>query len=190
MASHIIIDDFLSDFDSFREYCDGLDYSGVTSHFDDIFYSGISPEVPDHIKAEVVERLEKASGKKVDLKTIFLRLSLDGYVPPQQAHTDMVISRWGVVIYLNRLEDCIGGTSFVCHKKTGLCENPANQKQLDVWEKDKNNSDAWGITEMAPMLPNRGVIINGEKMHRSEPVGGFGSDATDGRLVLTAFFND
>ena len=34
------IDNFISDYPSFRNYCDGLDYEGIENPIDGIFYPG------------------------------------------------------------------------------------------------------------------------------------------------------
>ena len=75
------------------------------------------------------------------------------------------------------------------HKKTGLCETPINQKQFKVWNEDHSKPDKWQIMDMCQMKPNRALIFEAGKMHRAEPIGGFGSDEKDGRLVLTCFFD-
>ena len=104
-------------------------------------------------------------------------------------HTDDSMGSLSFMLYLNRNEHCIGGTSFVAHKKTGLNSAPTNQKQVEVWRQDTNNFDAWAITGMCPMVENRAAIFEASKMHRALPVGGFGKGAEDGRLVLTMFFD-
>ena len=75
------------------------------------------------------------------------------------------------------------------HKRTGLCENPISEKQLKVWEQDHSNPEAWSIMDMCQMKPNRALIFEAGKMHRAEPIGGFGRGPKDGRLVLTCFFD-
>ena len=115
----MIVDDFLEDFDSVRKVCDGLNYSGVTSPVDGVFYPGISLEIPQAVKAEVVEKLEKLTGNVGNL-WLFLRLSVKGVDVPHQAHNDASMGRYGMILYLNRPEHCFGGTSLVRHKTEGM----------------------------------------------------------------------
>lgn len=185
----IIIDDFLDDFESFRGYCDSLTYGGEVNPKDGVFYPGVSLAIPDKIQSEIVEKLERGTGLKITHDTMFLRLSTKYTYAPHQAHTDAIHGDYGFMLYLNRLEDCIGGTSFVRHKETGLSAHPINEKQVKVWEKDHSNPDAWSIYDMCDMKQNRACVFDATLMHRSEPVGGFGDTAKDGRLVLVCFFS-
>lgn len=189
MGSEIIIDSFLDDFESFRSYCDGLDYDGIKNPDDNVFYDGVSIDIPDSVKTEVVEKVTEAMGKDIQVKALFLRLSTKSINAPHQAHTDSLMGNYSLMLYMNRLEDCEGGTSLVIHKRTGLCRTPINKKQLKVWQEDTNNKNAWQISQIAEMIPNRAFIFDASLMHRAEPVGGFGDNGKNGRLVLTMFYD-
>jgi hypothetical protein len=188
-VSRQIIDNFLDDFDSFRGYCDLVDFKGELNPADEVFYPGVSTEIPDSIRAEVIEKVGTFLEAEVKPGAMFMRLSVKGVDAPHQAHTDAIMGSYALMLYLNRLDDCLGGTSFVIHKETGLCDNPINDKQEQIWKESTNDTDAWQIMDMCPMVPNRALIFDSYHMHRAEPVGGFGSDGTDGRLVLTFFFD-
>ena len=179
-----IIDNFLDDFELLREYCDRVDYDGITNPQDGVFYEGVSIQIPEHIKDEVKEKI--GSGH---INAMFLRLRTKDTNEPHQAHTDAVMGSKSLMLYLSRLEDCEGGTSLVMHKKTGLFDNPINHKQLDTWSEDMNNPEAWQITDMCSMRPNRAAIFDANLMHRAEPIGGFGDNAKNGRLVLSAVYD-
>jgi len=189
MDNHLVIDNFLNDFESFRSHCDGVNYSGVVNDVDGVFYPGVSDDIPSSVAAEVVKNLNERFGVEIIPGDMFLRLSVDGVHAPHQAHTDVTMGQYGMMIYLNRIEDCLGGTSFVIHNEIGLCENPVNEKQQLVWERDNNINNMWSVLGICPMLPNRACIFDTNKMHRSEPEGGFGNSAEDGRLVLVFFFS-
>ena len=184
-----IIDDFLDDFESFRSYCDEVNYDGITNPADGVFYDGVSVDIPEAVKAEVIEKVAKDMGRSVTVKALFLRLSTESMDAPHQAHTDSLMGRYSLMLYMNKLEDCEGGTSLVIHKKTGLCRTPVNEKQLKTWQEDTNNQDAWQISQIAEMIPNRAFIFDASLMHRAEPVGGFGDNGKNGRLVLTMFYD-
>jgi len=184
-----IIDDFLDDMDSFRKYCDDVDFKGETNPVDNIFYPGVSIDIPDCVRIDVIDKIESYFGRKIKPRMMFMRLSPDGIHAPHQAHTDATMSQLGIMLYLNRQEHCSGGTSFVSHKATGMCDNPINAFQESIWKEDTNNTDAWEILTMCPMKPNRAMIFDTNKMHRSEPIGGFGKGGEDGRLVLVFFFD-
>ena len=179
-VSSIIIDDFLQDFDGFRSHLDGVDYDGITNPEDGVFYPGVSLDILPSVKAEVIERLQSKFGQSIIPGAMFLRLSPLNVPTPHQAHTDPTMGEFGMMLYVNRLEDCMGGTSF---------ENPINEAQRLIWERDTNQTNSWGVLDICSMKPNRAMIFNTSLMHRSEPVGGFGKGAEDGRLVLVFFFD-
>jgi len=188
-VNYVAIDSFLDDFVTFRKHCDTLSYEGEMNPVDGIFYPGVNINIPEQIKQFIIDKLELHFGRPITPRAMFLRLTTLGADAPHQAHTDLAMSKLGMMLYMNRLEDCLGGTSFVIHKKTGLKENPINKKQEDVWREDTNNPDAWSILDMCSMVPNRAMIFDSSKMHRAEPIGGFGEGAEDGRLVLVFFFD-
>lgn len=182
-------DNFLEDFESFREACDGLSYNGMVNPGDGVFYPGVTDQIPEETKTEVKARIESLLGFEVKINVMFLRLSVKGVHCPHQAHTDSTLGKIGFMFYANRLEDCIGGTSFIIHKHSGLQRDPINEKQQKVWDEDHNNTDAWQIKEMIDMKPNRGFLFDVSLMHRSMPVGGFGDDRKTGRLAMIAFLD-
>jgi hypothetical protein len=189
MAGEIIIDDFLDDFNSFRAHCDGASYHGEKTPKDGVFYPGVSLDIPESVEKEIVSKVGRSLGKNIKLNVMFLRLTPFGMDAPHGAHTDSVMGDISLMVYMNRVEDCEGGTSLLLHKETGLSADPINEKQENTWKADTNSSKAWQITGICPMVPNRAFIFNASIMHRAEPVGGFGVDAKDARLVLTAFFS-
>jgi hypothetical protein len=182
------IDNFLNDFSGFRSHCDGVDFKGENNVVDGVFYPGVSTDIPEPIRAEVIEKVSAFFGAEIKPGAMFMRLSVAGVDAPHQAHTDTIMGDYGLMLYLNRLDDCLGGTSFVIHKKTGLCENPINDKQEQLWKETTNKTDEWHILDICTMRPNRAMVFNTNYMHRAEPVGGFGTDGKDGRLVLTFFW--
>ena len=185
----IIIDGFLDDFDSVRDYVEKLDYTGAVNPDDGVTYPDISLDIPPRLMGEVIHGIREATGKRTSNVKIFLRLSTFGVDAPHQAHTDTIMGSSALMLYLNKADDCQGGTAFVKHKATGLDSNPVNETEEIVWRTDVNNYDAWEQTSICEMKENRALIFDANTMHRAEPVGGFGSDANDGRLVLTAFFD-
>lgn len=183
----MIIDHFLDDFNGLRNVCDNLNYTGVTSPVDGVYYPGISLGIPQAVKAEVMKKLEKLTGKVSQL-WLFLRLSVEGVDVPHQAHNDASMGRYGMILYLNRPEHCHGGTATVRHKIEGMENGPENDQQLEIWKRDVNQYDQWDITEMIPMQPNRAWIFPTETMHRAEKPSAYGTGSTDGRLVMVAFW--
>lgn len=189
MGGEIIIDNFLDDFSSFRGHCDSVSYDGINNPADGVFYPGVSLDIPKGIEDEVINKVTLQEGREIKVNALFLRLRTKGVQEPHQSHTDAIMGRKSLMLYLSRLEDCEGGTSLVLHKRTGLVCNPINQKQLSTWIEDKNTPEEWQIYKMASMMPNRAFLFDANLMHRAEPIGGFGENEKNGRLVLTMFYD-
>jgi hypothetical protein len=179
----MIADNFLDHFEGFRQHCDTLDYNGMVNPADGVFYPGVTIDIPEAVKAEVLRKMVFESG------TLFLRLTLDGFDVPHQAHNDVLMGRIGMILYLNRQEHVSGGTSFVRHVDEGMENGPVDKRQEDIWRRDTNIPDKWEIIEMTDMKPNRAFIFKTEQMHRAEPPNAFGATPQEGRLVMVGFFD-
>lgn len=181
-----IADDFLDDFDAWRQWLDVAPYETVTNPADGVDYPGICRAVP--MRGEVEAKLEKLMGRPVSVRYMFMRLSLEGVPVPHQAHTDDTMGQYSLMVYLNRPEHCRGGTSILRHV-SGMETTPETPAELAAWQRDTNNPRQWEYVTLCPMRSNRACVFQAKLFHRAEPLGGFGRDATDGRLVLTAFFD-
>lgn len=179
MSAFEIIDDFLPRdiFELLRRHCDVISYRGVVNPIDGVVYPDISVDIPK----QVVSFLGRP-------KTVFMRLSLAGVKAPHQAHTDTLMGKQSLMLYITRQEHCKGGTSLVKHIETGMVSDPKTAEEEAVWKRDTNNPRAWMVYDLAMMQPNRAAIFDASLMHRAEPLGGFGTDSKNGRLVLTAFY--
>ena len=184
----IIKDDFLDLFDWFREYCDSLSFEGMVNDADGVEYPDINDQIPVGIKSEIIYKLEAGMGKRIIDPLMFLRLTTTGTKPPHQAHTDAIMGTHGFFLYMNKEQDCQGGTSFVRHVDTGMDCPPVTDEDVALWKRDTNTPDKWEMVEMAEMKENRAVLFDATRMHRAEPVEGFGDCAENGRLVLICFF--
>lgn len=178
-----VIDGFLDDFDALRAHCDAVDYSGEVNPYDGVTYPGISFDIPDKVRKEVVNKLRAINPK------LFLRITYEGERVPHSAHNDRLMGKKGCIIFLNRESDCKGGTSFVRHKVHGMEFGPETDDQLKVWQRDTNNYDSWDITSMVNMAPNRALIFDSERMHRAETPSAFGNSPKDGRLAMVCFYD-
>lgn len=177
-----VFNNFFDDFEEFREYLDKLDYTGVVNPEDGVMYPGISLQIPDYFKLQV--QLKVGTPKR-----LFLRLSPEGQETPHQAHNDEVMGKYTFIVYLNRRDHCAGGTSLLKHE-SGFDRGPCTEDQVEMWRTDTNNPEKWSITRQYDMEPNRAILYPSELFHRSEPIGGFGTDATNARLVMVGFFDD
>ena len=178
----ISIRNFLSDFESFRKHATSQSYAGETNPYDGVFYPDISTGIPEEIQAEIVQKLEARLGIKIKVGLMFMRLMTSHTpTPPHQAHHDKIMGRYTGLLYINEGE---GGTSLLSHKEYGV------DVPDEVWHRDTNRYDAWDIVDFVRIEPNKMTIIDSDHWHRAEPVQGFGDSPSDGRLVLTVFFDE
>lgn len=178
MTPHsIIVDDFLPDFDDWRAWADKQTYSPLINPADGVEYPGICKDVPVY---GTRLRLEAIMQHPVKINAAFMRLSLEGSRAPHQAHHDGLMGQYSLMMYMNRPEHCQGGTGLVRH---------VSGDDLTHWETDHSDPDKWRVYSLCEMKANRAFIFRANLMHRAEPIGGFGTDATNGRLVYTAFFD-
>lgn len=188
----MVVDDFLGDFDGVRGWVDNYaQFPNVVNPVDGVTYPGICSEIPDALRDEVHKNLCLIlATNQVTIRSIFARLSVAGVNVPHQAHNDASMGMFSLMLYLNRPEHCDGGTELVRYYEDGIMEyGPQDEGELYVWGYSANWASDWERLSMCPMRSNRAFIFDARLMHRAQPIGGFGKDATDGRLVLTAFFD-
>lgn len=179
MLHSVILDDFLPDFAGWRAWADGLDYRGEVNPADRVTYPGIFADVPTF---GMRSRLSQIMGRPIALHELFLRLSLEGVHVPHQAHHDGLMGAYSCMLYLNRPEHCRGGTSLLEHVS-------GQDPDVATWERDTNTPEAWRVVSLCQMRANRAFVFRSDLWHRAEPIGGFGTDSANGRLVLTGFFS-
>lgn len=185
----LIIDNFLAEFDALRDYADVAVFEDVVNPIDGVTYPLICADIPEPIKLSMLARLADFKGAEPEQVTMFMRRSPAGVPVPHAVHSDMSMGRYSLMLYLNRFEDCRGGTSFLSHRSSGIAYNPGLPEFADIVVSDQNNAIAWDVRELVTMLPNRALIFDASRLHRAEPVGGFGFTSQDARLVLTCFFS-
>lgn len=183
----VLADDFFIDFDVVRKHFDDAVYQDVVNPVDGVTYPGITM-LPAWMIVEVLQGVRKMMGWSPICRTIFARLSLAGTKAPHQAHTDNSMGQYSLMLYLNRPEDCCGGTALLQHWN-GMERAPTEQADVDLAMRDTNIHSAWSPMLDVAMKTNRAFIFAADLFHRAEPVGGFGSTPQDGRLVLTMFFD-
>ena len=184
----MIFDDFLhpETFAALRDYADSAEFVDEVNEADGVSYPLICKTIPTAIAAEILANLHAYGKRKPENVTMFMRLSPEGVPVPHQAHHDGVMGDYSLMLYLNRSEHCQGGTELLTHKETGLVAGDGNNAA--IIERDQNNAEAWESSGLCDMVPNRAFLFESHLVHRAAPVGGFGSDQRDARLVLTVFF--
>jgi hypothetical protein len=182
------VDEFFPDFefDLIRSYAMGLEYKPTVAPFDGQTYQNIGLPVPPAVEERLAINLTWLLGYKVVPSFVAFRLSPEGSNPPQWAHSDAEVSKFGMFVYLN---DGPGGTVLLRHKRSGMYKHPQTEHELEVWRHDFDDMDQWDVTASIDCKANRAVLLRSELMHAALPKNGFGTDVTDGRLILLAFFD-
>lgn len=183
----LVVDDFLPEFAELQSYAKSAVFTDVVNEADGVTYPLICAEIPTDLKFAIYAALEKHFCAPVS-PTIFMRRSPVGIDCPHQVHSDASMGTHSLMLYLNDEEDCEGGTSFLSHRQTGIAYNPEDPIATSIIVKDQNDDEAWQIREMVDMHQNRAVIFDAARLHRAEPVGGFGDTPENTRVVLTCFF--
>ena len=181
-------------FEKVQGHARALDYMGEVNPIDYVEYPDISTAVPMWMLAWIKSAAAKCIGKHVadlEIHQSFFRLTTKNTpTAPHQAHNDESHSKYAAFFYVNDAPaHLVAGTSLVRHRETGMEVGVEHPEQVEAWERDTNDYDAWEILELIPMKANRLAVIESNRMHRAEPPDGFGESAADGRLVLITFFS-
>lgn len=178
----LIIDDFLGDFERWRSWFDSAQFLDIQSPVDQVTYPNICTELPLELISEIEAKLARnAAATRINF--LFARLSPAGITPPHWAHNDASMGTLSMMLYLNRADDCQGGTHLLEHVHYG------NDVSLEEWQRDTNQRELWRPVFECAMRPNRAFIFPAEQWHAAMPADGFGVVPADARLVLTAFFS-
>lgn len=192
-----VVDDFVPEFDAFRERALAADYKPLgggileTGLYTDYFGE---PSIIERIAGIVGYPLVPADPKgtgRFSLRTSRMTMGLD-------IHADACLL--GGILYLNRAEHCQGGTSVFRHRETGLFAFPTEEERARLGlpaddrgcfeyfcQREGMDRTRWEEVARAEMKPNRLVLIGGGLFHSHSSV--FGNDIEDGRLVQLYFLN-
>ena len=181
----MIIDDFISSYGELKKASLSGEFKDEINAVDGVTYPLICKDIPEVVRDEVLQRLALFLGRPIIKPVMFMRKSTLGVACPQQAHADGCMGTYSLMLYTNKHE---GGTSLVKHTKTGIAYQPEDPEFIKIIVDSQNDELAWEITEMIHMEQNRGFIFDAKRIHRAEPVGGFGK-GKDARVVLTCFFS-
>lgn len=193
----IVIDDFLQNADQLREVGLQLSYPDIPGYFpgrnsmERINVDGLT-ELASHAAGE---RLAPVGG---DYSHGKFRIALEGDKGEGDIHFDFRAT-WSGVLFLNRPEDCQGGTEFYRHKATGTLQAPNTQAELNamgfgdydelitrIVREDGVHRDRWELEMKVPMRFNRLVLFNSWLWHTAGP--SFGNSLQNGRFIYLMFF--
>ena len=182
-------------FEQLRLWAHRQSFADVVNPQDGVIYPDLVVEIPMWIHVAIRSAIADCVGRhysQLEIHTQFFRLTTKNTPPaPHGAHNDAIHGEYSAFFYVNEKPEEIevAGTSLLTHKRTGLNSQPQRVEEWDAWKADTNNYDAWRIDELVHWQQNRLSVYPAARMHRAEPPGGWGKDATDGRLVLITFFS-
>lgn len=185
----LIVDNALSDYARARAWADAAEFRDVANPVDGVTYPLICPDVPVWIQREMSALVNDVLNEPLWPSAIFARMSPAGVPVPHQAHNDASMGRYSLMLYLNRPEHCRGGTEFLTHSTLGCECGPSNHDDLAQIAADANKPFAWDVAGSCAMKANRACLFDASLMHRAAPIGGFGDDQANARLVLTGFYS-
>lgn len=152
---------------------------------DNVKYPGIVPLL-DSFWYEMGERLQVAVGQPVDVDLLFARHSMEEMDPPNWAHSDMNMTDYVCLIYMNPQYYPWDGTHFLKHRKTGMETHPENDEQVSILLNESNKRENWDVTHTCYNRYNRAFIFDARYIHAAACK--YGSDRMNSRLVLSVFF--
>ena len=196
--SFLVIDDFLSNAEAFREAALGLSYPNREGEYFPGRNSVERMPIPglDQAVSSIVQEPLRALNPPGSHGKV--RVALESEAAPwSKVHVDPAY--WSGILYLSRNEDCRGGTEFFRHLPTNTHRVPESpegiakigyssyqQLQDEIIDKDGMDPSKWERTMTIPMQFNRLVLLRPWFWHTAGP--GFGDRIENGRLVYLMFF--
>lgn len=183
-----VINNFLPDelYKELRDAADNASFAGVENPLEGIVYPDVSIDIPDSVAEKIISSLSELHGySEIAPSLMFLRLTTENTSKaPHIVHSDLEMGGFSLMLYLSE-----GGSTDFMHHETGFNYHPSSDEELTCWQSDTNDVTKWSRYESVDMAENRAVIFDAGLMHMAAPVGGFGKNQKDGRLVLTCFYD-
>lgn len=188
----IVVDRFSSFPDFAREYALDADFKQIEHH--GLNYYGIA-EAPDH---SGVKQIEALVGEHIEEAKVIYRRYLENETAETYIHNDILLGKWTGLLFLNRPEQCFGGTAFWRHKKFGWEAGPNLGQVVDAGFKNSSEycafmakegfrEDQWEMIDYVPMAFNRLVLFRSAQFHSRYPMKSFGTDLESARLLKVFF---
>lgn len=198
--SILIVDDFLTDPDYFRDVAKKMDFPDLRdiSNFPgrNSLQRLNAPDIDAVVSNLVHDNLEPLT----QLSHGKFRLTLKDDKGRAKVHLDN--SQWSGILYLSKDGETNSGTDFFRHKATGLDStllsdqkikslgwqnrDRANQEINKIVQNDTNEDDKWEHIMRVPMKYNRLLLLRPWLWHTAGP--GFGESFEDGRLIYLMFY--
>lgn len=162
---------------------DGAQYTGISKY-----------PVP-----QWYQRISELVGRAITPRLSCFRINFAGELPHSWVHSDDICAKFASVLYLNLPEQCKGGTAFWRHSALNM-DRLLSPEELDkrgihagwfhrMMTREWKDLTFWQQTSFMPMQFNRFITYPTCFFHSRFPFEGFGSDATDGRLIWICFYD-
>jgi len=198
--SLIIIDNFLSDPEYFRDVAGKMDFPDLREISNFPGRNSLQRLNAPDIDATISDVVGEALLPLTHLSHAKFRLTLKDDTGKAKVHLDN--SQWSGILYLSEDEQGESGTDFFKHKETNLDSallSPnditrlgwENQERAQVEinkiiQNETNNDNKWEHIMRVPMKYNRLLLLRPWLWHTAGP--GFGDSLDDGRLVYLLFY--
>lgn len=177
---------FFRDFHAVRNAILAGTFKDEHNPMDGTVYPAINKDICPHVAAELTQGLEFLLGRKVHVEHLFARAMFDGMLAANKIHSDLVMgTRYASQVYLSEHWPHASGTSFWQHKKHGML----HAVQSPAPDIDCNDLQQFQRVVTVQAQPNLLLAHRGDVWHLAEPIGGWGTQPSNARLVLTCFFN-
>lgn len=183
--------------DVFSNHEDIYDWVRYQAEFEDlkgpdgVVYPDVCQHVPGFMVNKIGGMLAELFRSEMVCNLAFFRRSMEGVKAPNLVHSDLEMGAVSVMYYLtpDDLSPDTYGTAFMTHKQTGMFRHPANDVELAALHADQNDLTKWERAGFVAGVANRMAVFDAGMLHLAEPVGGFGKNKDDARVVMTAFFS-
>jgi len=194
MSEILKIDNFTPDIQSVRDSVVSGGFSTETGP-DGAQYTGISKfQVPHWY-----ERIAHFIGHRITPRLSCFRLNLAGELPHSWVHSDDICAQFASVLYLNKPDQCWGGTAFWQHTQKHIDRLPS-RAELAFHNIDADKFYAsmnvewkqlflWDQIGFVPMRFNRFITYPTCLFHSRFPFEAFGKGPEDGRLIWICFYD-
>jgi len=184
----MVADDFFPDPDVMQYQVLNGEFENFVSPWDNVTYPGINKVLPFRVVERLHKRLGEILGAEIQPVATFARLtSKNTPAAPHKIHSDRVMANYSAHIYVSSEWPPGGGTSFWTHKTEGHMQT--DDTDVDAVVRDMNSLDMWTRSHTCQGKFNRVVIHDARYWHCAEPIGGWGDNPSNGRVVITCFFN-
>ena len=130
-------------------------------------------------------------GQMMQVRYLFARLSTTDRDATLRIHTDAGMgSTHAWVLYCGEPDPRAGdevGTAFFSHRRHGPSFAGTSEEHDRLVMEEAADLAHWTRTEVCPMRPNRALVYPASVFHARWPPAGWGSDRTDGRIVIVGF---